>query len=234
MCGYLTELALTQRPGPLKYAGIHQQRQKYFSCPGQLRPARGWSFRRCLLQMCCVTMRSTHLSTWITQELKSRFAALAASRGVSDSALLKQLIELAVMGATPELALTERPVAVARDARITIRLVSADRLLLRERAAARGMRAASYVSTLTRAHLRSLSPLPDREIEAMQAIAVQLSAMCRNIRTIALTSPSAGLTPDHTRTMLKLCEATRDYVRGLMSANIRSWENGHDETVPRA
>jgi hypothetical protein len=184
--------------------------------------------------MCCVTVRSTHLSTWIPQELKSRFAALAASRGNSDSALLKQLVELAVIGAAPELALTERPVAVARDARITVRLVPADRLLLRERAAARGMRAASYVSTLTRAHLRSLSPLPDREFEAMQAIALQLSAMGRNIRTIALTSPSAGLTPDHTRTMLKLCEATRDYVKRLLSINIRSWETGHDETLPRA
>jgi hypothetical protein len=184
--------------------------------------------------MCCVTVRSTHLSTWIPSELKSRFAALAASRGISDSALLKQLVELAVVRAAPELAVTERLAAVARDARITVRLVPADRLLLRERAAARGMRAASYVSTLTRAHLRSLSPLPDREIEAMQAITSQLSAMARNIRTIALTSPSAGLTPDHTRTMLKLCEATRDYVKRLLSINIRSWETGHDETLPRA
>jgi hypothetical protein len=96
------------------------------------------------------------------------------------------------------------------------------------------MRSASYVSTLTRAHLRSLSPLPDREIEAMQAIALQLAAMGRNIRRIALTRSSAGLTPDHTRTMLKLCEATRDYVKGILSLNIRSWENGNDEALPRA
>ncbi len=180
-----------------------------------------------------MTGRSTHLSTWIPDELKSRFAALAFSRGLSDSALLKQLVELAVIGVSLELASPHPLVAVTRDARITIRLVPADRLLLRERAAARGMRAASYVSTLTRAHLRSLSPLPDREIAAMQAIAVQLAAMGRNVRTIALTSPSAGLTPDHTRMTLKLCEATREYVRGVMRANRRSWANGHDETTPR-
>jgi hypothetical protein len=184
--------------------------------------------------MSCVTTRSTHLSTWISEELKQRFAVLAASRGLSDSALLKQLVEGAVIGTTPEFALTARPATETRDARITIRLLPGDRLLLRERAAARGMRAASYVSTLTRAHLRSLSPLPDREIEALQAIAVQLAAMGRNIRTIALTAPSAGLTPNHTRVMLNLCEAVRDHIKHILSTNIRSWESGHGESTPRS
>jgi hypothetical protein len=180
--------------------------------------------------MSCVTTRSTHLSTWISEDLKQRFAALAASRGISDSALLKRLVEVAVIGTTPEFALTARPVE-ARGARITIRLLPGDRLLLRERAAARGMRVASYVSTLTRAHLRSLSPLPDREMEALQAIAMQLASMGRNIRTIALTAPAARLTPDHTRTMLRLCEAVRDYIRSILRANIRSWESGHGDST---
>jgi hypothetical protein len=179
-----------------------------------------------------VASRSTHLSTWIDEELKRKFSALAASRGLSESAFLKQLVEHALVGVNPELALTAAPGAEARGARITIRLLPADRLLLRERAAARGMRPASYVSTLTRAHLRALSPLPDREIEALQAIALQLAALGRNIRTMALTSPRAGLTPDHTRTTLKLCEATHGYVTRLLSMNIRSWENGHDEALP--
>jgi len=184
--------------------------------------------------MSCVTTGSKHLSTWVSEDLKRRFTALAASREISDSALLKQLVEGAVIGATPEFALTARPAADARDARITIRLLPGDRLLLRERAAARGMRAASYISTLARAHLRSLSPLPDREIEALQAIALQLAAMGRNIRTIALTAPSAGLTPDHTRIMLRLCEAVRDHIKGILSSNIRSWESGHEESAPRS
>jgi hypothetical protein len=183
--------------------------------------------------MSCVTTRSARLSTWIAEDLKQRFTALAASRGISDSALLKQLVEGAVIGTTPEFAVTARRVAEARDARITIRLLPGDRLLLQERAAARGMRAASYVSTLTRAHLRSLSPLPDREITALQAIAVQLAAMGRNIRTIALTATPAGLTPNHARTMLMLCEAVRDHIKNILSANIRSWEIGHEESTTR-
>jgi hypothetical protein len=182
--------------------------------------------------MLCVATRSTHLSTWIPKELKYRFAALAASRGISDSALLKQLVEFAVTGATPEFGTDTRPVAEVRGARITIRLLPGDRALLRERAAARGMRAASYVSTLTRAHLRSLSPLPDREIEALQAIGAQLAAMGRNIRSIALAAPSAGLASAHTSDMLKLCEAVRDHIRKILSVNIRSWRNGYEEGNP--
>jgi hypothetical protein len=181
--------------------------------------------------MSCVRIRSTHLSTWISEDLKQRFAALAAARGISDSALLKQLVEGAVIGTTPGYALTARPLPEVRNARITIRLLPGDRLLLRERAAARGMPAASYISTLTRAHLRSLSPLPDREIEA---IAAQLAAVGRNIRTIALTAAPAGITPGHTRTMLVLCEAVRDHIKKILSANIRSWESGHEESTPRA
>ncbi len=178
-----------------------------------------------------VTNRNTHISTWIDEELKRKFSAVAASRGLSESAFLKQLVERTLVGVNPELALTVAPWAEVRGARITIRLLPADRLLLRERAAARGMRAASYASTLLRAHLRSLSPLPDREIEALQGIAVQLAAMGRNVRTIALTAPSAGLTPEHTRNMLKLCIGVRDYIRGILSANIRSWESGHGEST---
>jgi hypothetical protein len=94
------------------------------------------------------------------------------------------------------------------------------------------MRTASYVSTLTRAHLRSLSPLPDREIEALQGIAVQLAAMGRN--TGIPPAPSAGLTPNHTRTMLRLCVAVRDDIKRILSTNIRSWESGHGESTPRS
>jgi predicted DNA binding CopG/RHH family protein len=184
--------------------------------------------------MWCVATRSTHLSTWVPDELKCRFTALAASRGISDSALLKQLVEFAVASVKPEFALSARYETEVRGARITIRLLASDRLLLRERAAARGMRVASYVSTLTRAHLRSLSPLPDREIEALQGIGVQLAAMGRNIRTIALSTPSTGLTPTYTSNMLMLCEAARDYIKAILSINIRSWQSGHEEGNPGA
>lgn len=100
--------------------------------------------------MCCMA-GSTHLSTWISAEAKQRFAAAAARQGLSESALLKRLVEQ--MLASADIGDLSEPIAPAdlRDARVTIRLVPEDRALLRERAAARTMPAATYVSVLVRA-----------------------------------------------------------------------------------
>ena len=124
--------------------------------------------------------RSTHLSTGVSADLKERFAAAAARQGLSESALLKRLVEQVLAGAGEELTV-ERPAPVARNSRVTVRLVPGDSLLLRERAAARDMPAASYVSTLVRSHLRSLAPLRDRELEALRSAVTQLVAIGRNL-----------------------------------------------------
>jgi hypothetical protein len=190
-----------------------------------------------LIEMCCVTTRSTHLSTWVSSDLKQRFADAAAHRGLSESAFLKRLVERALAGTDSELDSVRPSIAIARNARITIRLVPEDRLLLRERAAARRMPAASYVSTLVRAHLRALAPLPDRELEALGAVVTQLAAIGRNLNVIALAasseSPAAGPTQEHVCLMLRLCEATHGHVKGLVNANIISWEAGYAQAPHR-
>jgi len=187
--------------------------------------------------MCCMTTRSTHLSTWVSSDLKQRFADAAAHRGLSESALLKRLVERALAGTDSELVAVEPSIPLARDARITVRLVPEDRLLLRERAAARGMPAASYVSTLLRAHLRALAPLPDRELEALRAVLTQLAVIGRNLNVIARAtasgSPGGGPTAEYVRLMLRLCEATQGHVKGLVNANITSWEAGHAQAPHR-
>src|SRR5580692_11497736 len=89
-----------------------------------------------------------HLTTWVTQQTKERFAALARQRDVSESALLKHLVEqtLQTAGTYPYAATTDD---VARRAtRLSVRLRPDDQLLLRERARARGVPAATYVSVL--------------------------------------------------------------------------------------
>ena len=141
--------------------------------------------------MCCMENRSTHLSTWVSADLKDRFAAAAAREGLSESALLKRLVEQLLAGVGEELT-PERPAPVARDARVTVRLVPDDSRLLRERAAARGMPAASYVSTLVRSHLRSLTPLPDRELEALRSAVTQLAVIGRNLNAMARTALAGG------------------------------------------
>ena len=183
--------------------------------------------------MCCVGNHSTHLSTWVNAELKERFAAAAARQGLSESALLKRLVEQMLAGAGEELT-AERPAWVARGARVTVRLVPDDSLLLRHRAATRGMPAASYVSTLVRSHLRSLAPLPDRELEALRSAVTQLAAIGRNLNAMARTAlgggTTAGPTQEHVRLMLRVSEAMRDHVKRLIHANVVSWEAGHAKT----
>ena len=74
------------------------------------------------------------------------FVAIARYQGMSDSALLKRLVE--AMLQTTYLVEIVGPtyVAATRNRRVTVRLRPEDQLLLWERAAARGMSPATYVS----------------------------------------------------------------------------------------
>ena len=101
----------------------------------------------------------------MSPETKARLRTLAEQRQLSESALLKRLLELTLEGAAePKLANPDGARRVARAARLYLRLRPDDQLLLAERAAARGMAAATYVSVLVRAHLRCLTPLPKDEL----------------------------------------------------------------------
>jgi hypothetical protein len=41
------------------------------------------------------------------------------------------------------------------------------------------------------------------------------------------TGTAGGPTQEHLRLMLRICEAMREHVKGLVHANIVSWEAGH-------
>lgn len=116
-----------------------------------------------------------------------------------------------------------------------VRLRAEDRLLLDARAAARGMRPATYVSVLTRSHLRSLTPLPKEELLAMKRSIAELASLGRNINQIARAANECGKLPasvrEEFRAMLKICEALRDNTKALLKANVTSWESGFVETT---
>jgi hypothetical protein len=173
-----------------------------------------------------------HLTTWVNHETKTRFAAVARHQGLSDSALLKRLIDTMLQaGNAADGAATGG--RVVRPSRFSIRLRPDDQLLLRERAAARGMPAATYVSVLTRAHLRSLSPLPKEELLALRRTVSELGSIGRNLNQIARAANqgerTSGPSREDLRAILRVCEGLRDHVKGLLSANIKSWEQGHAE-----
>jgi|SRR5450631_432737 len=176
----------------------------------------------------------THLTTWLTRETKERFAAVARHQGLSDSALLKRLVELVLQGASaaevPTLAAADR---TSRDSRLTVRIRPDDQLLLRERAAARGMAPATYVSVLTRSHLRSLAPLPKAEWLTLERIVTELSKLGRNINQIARAANRGERVSDpgsnHFRAMFTICEALRVNTKRLLQANAKSWQQGYGD-----
>jgi Bacterial mobilisation protein (MobC) len=177
----------------------------------------------------------THLTTWVARGTKERFSAIARHQGLSDSALLKRMIDLALQSAN---AISE-PIAVAdvevsaRASRLTVRLRPDDQLLLGERASARGMAPATYVSVLVRSHLRALAPLPKEELVALRRAVSELGSIGRNLNQIARAANQgervSGPGREDVKVMLRVCEGLRDHVRGLLSANLRAWEQGYGE-----
>jgi hypothetical protein len=172
------------------------------------------------------------LKTWVNRETKTRFAAVARHQGLSDSAMLKRLVDTMLQaGKTADGEATLG--RAGRVSRFSIRLRPDDQILLRERAAARGMPAATYVSVLTRAHLRSLSPLPKEELMALRRTVSELGSIGRNLNQIARAANQGERTGapsrEDLRAILRVCEGLRDHVKGLLSANVKSWEQGYAE-----
>ena len=172
----------------------------------------------------------------VTREMKTLLRALAEREQITESALVRQLLEVMLRRSAiegfPKLDALEK---ASRDARLTVRLEQDDRILLCQRAAARGMRSATYVSVLVRSHLRNLAPLPKEELTAMKRSVAELGAIGRNLNQIARAANQGGkLTGpgrEDLQAMLKIAEALRDHVKALIRANESSWEQGYAETT---
>jgi hypothetical protein len=154
---------------------------------------------------------------------KAAFGAMARHQGMTDSALLRRMIDLSLQsaGVVSGTDAVAAPQPSARTSRLTVRLRGDDQLLLRERAAARGMAPATYVSVLTRTHLRSLAPLPREELLALKRTVAELGAIGRNLNQIARSANQGeqvdGRGPHDVQLMLRVCGALRDHVRRCCS-----------------
>jgi hypothetical protein len=171
------------------------------------------------------------IACWVTSEMKARVRALANREGITESTLVRQLLDAVVRtsaaGGEPARAASEK---VSRQTRVYVRLSTEDWRLLKERASARGMAGATYVALLTRSHLRNASPLPKAEHLALKHSVVELTAIGRNLNQIAraLNQGASATLPGRTEVaaMLRVAEGLRDHVKGLLSANARTWGAG--------
>ena len=171
----------------------------------------------------------------VSSETKTLLQSVAAREQVTESALVRQLLETLVRTCATESPTTgETDDTELRAERLSVRLSEDDRLLLRERASARGMPSATYVAVLVRSHLRKLTPLPTGELAALKRSIAELGAIGRNLNQIARTLSAGGRTDgpgsEHAALMLKIAVALRDHIRALVRANETSWERGYGET----
>ena len=175
--------------------------------------------------------KSEWLSTTVGPATKQRVQDEARGQYLAEAAWLRQVIEAKLQQPT-------RPVPddVAMEdsetgQRISVRLLAGDRLLLKDRAMARGTAPATYVSILVRSHLRQLVPLPKDELRAFRDQVRELRTIGRNINQIARALNRGEIDEvsvrDELRAFVKLATAMRESTRALLKANSQSWESGH-------
>jgi hypothetical protein len=163
---------------------------------------------------------------------KERFAALAASRGMSESALalmaIRSLLECKDV--------SEADAAPGRRERstdrITIRLRPGDRRAINERANRRDMKASTYLAALVRAHVATNPPLTENELDALKRGVIILGGLGRLLTRMFRDGARAGSMPKEfleqlslTRTMVAALEKVTS---NLVCAALKSWESGYD------
>ena len=185
------------------------------------------------------------LATRVTPGIKERVTGLVSAEFLTEAIWLRRLILRELQALSSQDALPRHGGASSPPVRgpcsrrreptsgLYVRLHGDDRLRLHERAAARGMASATYVSVLVRSHLRSLAPLPKDELVALKQAVSALGAMGRNLNQIARAANQGArvgaVGHEEFRAILKICEALRDHIKGLIKANGASWSAGHAE-----
>jgi hypothetical protein len=167
----------------------------------------------------------------VTSETKARVRALAARDGIAESTLIKQLLDVVLRTSSLDgLPPPTAPVRVGDTERLNVRLAPEIGRLLRERARARDMPAATYASSVLRSHLLGAAPLPKAEYLALTNTVAELSAIGRNLNQVVRATNAGGRPSmpgrEEVGAMLKIATALRDHIRALLEANARSWEVG--------
>jgi predicted DNA binding CopG/RHH family protein len=170
----------------------------------------------------------------VTSEMKERFRAVACYQGLSESTLLKRLVEAALVAVTavkPQV--TQAVELVPVGGKISVRLRTDDLLLLRERAKARALPTSTYVSLLIRSHLRSVTPLPTAELDVLKRTVAEISAIGRNLNQIARAvnqgGGSNGASKADLQALLRALNGMRVHFKSLINSNLESWRSGDEK-----
>ena len=164
---------------------------------------------------------------------------MAMRHGVSESVLLRRLIDDALVTAGEAARGDAKPQLHQPPEKLSVRLRPEDFRLLRERAEVRKIRLSTYVALFVRAHLRNLSPLPTAELAALKRSIAEVGAIGRNLNQIARAMNTGGqgdvVEIAYLQGLMKVLAGLRDHTKSLVTANALSWEAGneHEESIPR-
>ena len=168
------------------------------------------------------------IAAWATPDRKGQFAALAASRGLSESKLLGLLIDSVLERNPVDEAGDERHGNVEEGNRITLRLRPGDGQWLRRRAQRRGMKYTTYTAALIRAHVRADPPMPLEELARLERSLAEISAIGRRLNQIAGMVSDGQDVDTGLRVELAAVrhavEELRQALREVVKVNRISWE----------
>jgi hypothetical protein len=163
----------------------------------------------------------------VSAAMKAALHAAAQRQQLTESALLKRILELMLQTAPVPQAEIESPADPVRRARLYVRLTADDWASLRERAATRNMAPATYAANVLRTHLRGRAQLLQAELAMVKEAVRELRAIGVNLNQIALIANRDGRTSGPTRedlaAFLKICTGMRDHIAALVRANAKSW-----------
>jgi hypothetical protein len=166
-----------------------------------------------------------------TPEEKYLFAAVAAQRQISESALALIAIRAWLDSQSPDLPPTPSNTGPALD-RITIRLRPGDRLAIRHRASERRMKDSGYIAALVRGHVGANPPLTTHELAAFKAGVSVLAGLGRLLARTAREAAQTGvltrdLQQEFSRSRALVSEVERR-LHEFAQAALISWESRID------
>jgi hypothetical protein len=179
------------------------------------------------------TPRNPSITARPTLAEKERFAQLAASSGISESALALIAIRALLESNGPQVdATTNGPRREPATDRITVRLRPGDGRAISQRASQRGMRASTYLAALVRAHVAANPPLTVGEIETLKQGVVLLAKLGQSLSHISRSAAQGGTLSPELQTRLTQTHAvvaalerrTRDVARSALI----TWESRFD------
>jgi hypothetical protein len=179
------------------------------------------------------TFVRSSITAWPGPEKKARFAALAASRGLSESKLLGLVIDGLLARNPVDTNADQQRGRAGKSDHISVRLRPGDGARLRKRARARGINYTTYAAVLIRSHLVTNPPMPLKELSRLEGGLAEVSSIAGSLRHIAqVVRDKEALDPElpsQLAAVLRAVEGLWQQMREVVKANVLSWESDHEQ-----